>query len=69
MLMRRRIGIDTVPYAFFTFAFGNTYCRSSCLRSPKTRASMASPYLSEPFRRPALLIRPATAGRLYTLSI
>ena len=23
MLMRRRVGIDTVPYAFFTFAYGN----------------------------------------------
>ena len=23
MLMRRRVGIDTVPYTFFTFAYGN----------------------------------------------
>ncbi|MES1927316.1 hypothetical protein T31B1_18433 [Salinisphaera sp. T31B1] len=62
MLMRRRAGIDTVPYAFFTLAYGNEVLQVFLPFVSQDRCIDGRPLSLPPFPTPGSL-NPALHGR------
>lgn len=55
MLMRRRAGIDTVPYAFFTFAYGNEVLQVFLPSLTQDQCINGKPLTMVPFPNPGSL--------------
>lgn len=62
MLMRRRAGVDTVPYAFFTFAYGNEVLQVFLPSPSQDKCIHGNPLTLMPFPTPGALC-PARHGQ------